>query len=104
MPLTPNQLIQGPVTPGGSALTVGATDIAASSIPKAKLAAFMANAKTGTGSVQAVAHGLGVVPSFVTVIFTGSTTAQAVVYGGHTSTNCVVTVTSGAVFDIIAFA
>lgn len=114
MPLSPTQLMQGPATPGGVTLSLASADIgagavatsniAASAVTKAKMALFGNHANTGTGSPQNIAHGLGVVPSFVTVIFTGSTASQAVTYGTHTSTNVVVTVTSGAAFDVIAIA
>lgn len=114
MALTQTQIIQGPVTPGGTTLaltgadiaagSVGSTQLAANAVTKAKMAVYMSNGKTGTGSSQNIAHGLGTTPSFVVAILTGSTTSQAVAYGTHTSTNVVVTVTSGATFDVIAFA
>jgi hypothetical protein len=103
MPLTQTQIIQGPVTPGGLPLTVAGSDLT-TKLAKANLALYAANGKVGTGSPQSFSHGLGAVPSFVTVMFTGSTAAQAVTYGTHTSTNVVLTVTTGATFDVIALA
>jgi len=67
---------------------------------------FRSAEQTGTGSAQNVAHGLGVVPSRVFVTYTDLTPATAgsvnVTYGTHTSTNVVVTVTSGKKFIVLA--
>lgn len=63
---------------------------------------------TGNGSAQNFAHGLGVVPSFVVVVPTdtapATTGAYTVTEGTHTSTNAVVTVTSGKKYKVLAFA
>jgi len=67
---------------------------------------YFASAETaGTGSSQNVAHGLGVVPDVVIVELTefADTLAVDVAKGTHTSTNAVVTVTSGAKFILHAF-
>lgn len=113
MSLTNTQLINGltgaPVTLGLSsgdlaAASVGTSQLAANAVTKAKMALFVGNGKIGTGSSQNIAHGLGVAPTAVIVSFEGSTTSQAVTYGSHTSTNVVVTVTTAAVFTVIAFA
>lgn len=67
---------------------------------------FISSEQTGTGSSQNVAHGLGVVPTRVLVTYTDLTPATAgsvnVTYGSHTSTNVVVTVTSGKKFLVFA--
>lgn len=67
---------------------------------------FISSEQTGTGSSQNVAHGLGVTPSKVIVSYTDLTPATAgsanVTYGTHTSTNVVVTVTSGKKFIVEA--
>lgn len=67
---------------------------------------FVSSEQTGTGSSQNVAHGLGVTPSKVIVTYTDLTPATAgsanVTYGTHTSTNVVVTVTSGKKFIVEA--
>jgi hypothetical protein len=61
---------------------------------------------TGNGSAQNFAHGLGVTPSKVFVVFTDLTPATAgsavVTEGTHTSTNAVVTVTSNKKYRVIA--
>jgi predicted RecA/RadA family phage recombinase len=68
---------------------------------------FKSTELTGTGSSQNVAHGLGVVPSLV--IFYPSDTAPSTLgsytltEGVHTSTNLLVTVTSGKKFFAVAF-
>jgi hypothetical protein len=80
--------------------SVPAADIPAGSVKLAKLAVFTANAQTGTGSSQNIAHGLGVTPTFVVAVPTDGGTVS---YGTHTSTNVVVTVTSTKKFDVIAF-
>lgn len=67
---------------------------------------FISSEQTGTGSAQNVAHGLGVTPIKVIVTYTDLTPATAgsanVTYGTHTSTNVVVTVTSGKKFIVEA--
>ena len=69
---------------------------------------FVSTEQTGTGAAQNIAHGLGVVPSFVFVAPTDLTPATvgsySVVEGVHTNTNVVVTVTTGKKFKVIAFA
>jgi hypothetical protein len=61
---------------------------------------------TGTGSAQNVAHTLGVAPRFVLVSPTELVADLAAGYdcaeGSHTSSNIVLTVTSGAKFKILA--
>lgn len=105
MPITQQQFLQGPSTPGGVTLNLTGADVAAGSIAKANLAAFVsATIHTGTGSSQSIAHGLGVVPSVVYVFFTGSTASQEVTEGTHTNANIVLTVTSGATYKVFAFA
>jgi hypothetical protein len=76
--------------------------VPAKSITKSEIALFISGVLTGTGSAQNVAHGLGVVPTNVFVTFTGTTASQAVTEGTHTSTNVVVTVTTGATFKVLA--
>lgn len=59
---------------------------------------------TGTGASQNVAHGLGVVPSSVVVSLTEFASGQNVdvAEGTHTTTNVVLTVTSGVKFKVMA--
>ena len=62
---------------------------------------------TATGSSQDVPHGLGVIPSRVLIIpvsTTGSSGAWVVTYGTMTTTNIVVTVSTGAIFLAFAWA
>lgn len=69
---------------------------------------FQSAEQTGTGSSQNVAHGLGVVPRGVIVYPTDLTPttlgSYVVTLGSHTSTNVVLTVTSGKKFIVIAIA
>ena len=66
----------------------------------------MSAEQTGTGSAQNVAHGLGVAPSKVLIVPTELAAGLAAGYdaagGTHTTTNVVVTVTSGAKFKVWA--
>jgi len=77
-------------------------------ITAAALGVFVSSEQTGTGSAQNVAHGLGVTPSKVFVAPTdtapATTGAYTVTEGTHTSTNVVVTVTSGKKFKVLALA
>lgn len=79
------------------ALTGAATSLAAAG-------RFVSAETTGTGSAQNVAHGLGVVPSVVLVAPTeySGTGAFDIAEGTHTTTNVVLTVTSGLKFKVLA--
>lgn len=70
------------------------------------MAAFKSSEQTGTGSAQNVAHGLPGTPSQVIVYPTDTSPATvgsyAMTEGTHTSTNVVVTVTSGKKFKVFA--
>ncbi len=83
----------------------GASQMAAS-VLRSKL--FISTEQTGTGSAQNIAHGLGVVPTYVFAAPTDTSPTTAGVYtvteGSHTSTNVVVTVTSGKKFKVLAIA
>ena len=69
----------------------------------ATAAMFLSTEQTGTGSAQNVAHGMGVTPTTVVAIPSNLTGGVYVVtYGTHTSTNCVLTVTSGEKFVVMA--
>lgn len=98
------------VAPSGdvSMDSAGAFTIGAGKVTKAKAAVFVSAETTGTGSAQNVAHGLGAVPSAVLVAPTELAADLAAGYdcaeGTHTSTNVVVTVTSGAKFKVLAWA
>ena len=65
---------------------------------------FLSTEQTGNGAPQNVAHGLGAVPALVFVVpsdITGG--AFAVVYGSHTSTNAIITATTGEKYRVVAF-
>lgn len=86
---------------------VSTSKIAANAVTVAKMNVFKSAEQTGTGSSQNVAHGLGVVPGLVMIMPTDLTPATAGSYavteGTHTTTNVVVTVTTGKKFKVIAF-
>lgn len=78
----------------GNAAT--ATQIQAASI-------FKSTEQTGNGSAQDIAHGLTTIPSLVFVMLTDTGAAGTVVTeGSHDATNCVVTVTTGSKYKVIA--
>lgn len=65
---------------------------------------FVSAETTGTGATQNVAHGLGYAPTKVIVAVTeGDGNAFDVAEGTHTTTNVVLTVTSGVKFKVLAF-
>lgn len=68
--------------------------------------AFTSTEQTGNGASQSVAHGLGAVPTRVTIIPTdtapATTGAYTAVEGAHTSTNVLVTVTTGKKYKVHA--
>jgi len=68
--------------------------------------AFLSTLQTGTGGVQNIAHGLGVVPDLVFVITedvsAGTAGAATVTYGVHTSTNAVITMTTNKTYRVVA--
>jgi hypothetical protein len=85
-------------------LTVTNEDIANSTIQANKISYFKSTEQTGDGTEQSIAHGLGRVPALVIVVPTNSsdTTAYTFVEGTHTSTNVLVTATTGAKYKVIA--
>jgi hypothetical protein len=89
-------------------VSAGAGALPAGSVTFAKAKVFVSTEQTGTGAAQNVAHGLGAVPAAVLVAPTDLAPATAGVYtvteGTHTSTNVVVTVTSGKKFKVLAWA
>lgn len=114
-PMTDGQLMIGdtadipaPKTISG-AFTLAKTGVATlsdASVTAAKMPLFVSTEQTGTGSAQNVAHGLGAVPSKVLIVPTELAADLAAGYdaaeGTHTTTNVVVTVTSGAKFKVWA--
>lgn len=69
---------------------------------------FKSSETTGTGSAQNIAHGLAQTPSLVIIYPSDTSPSTAGVFtlteGTHTSTNVVVTVTSGKKFFAVAYA
>jgi hypothetical protein len=89
-------------TNGGAANTLYARIAGAWAPPMP--ATFLSAEITGNGSAQSTAHGLATVPTLVFAIPSDATGgAFAVVYGTHTTTNAIVTVTSGEKYRIVAF-
>jgi hypothetical protein len=107
--LTPDvvSLFNGAAEPLGSIAQPGIGDNIQNLISKANsLSNRFQGSSTGTGSSQSIPHGLGVIPSIVhaSVYNNDALSSFSIVEGAHTSTNLVVTVTSGVGFKIIAFA
>lgn len=88
--------LSGPLT--------GNADTATQASSLSAAGAFTSTEKTGTGSSQNTAHGLGTAPRLVTAFVSdsGATGIYTLVPGTHTSTNCVFTVTSGVKYYIQA--
>jgi len=65
---------------------------------------FVSTKQTDTGSAQSIPHGLGVTPTKVLVSITDNSAIPAfvIVEGTHTSTDVVVTVTTGDKFKVLA--
>ena len=65
---------------------------------------FVSAVLTGTGSAQTFNHGLGATPTktIIGVINFGASVAVDIVEGTHTSTDCIVTCTSGVKYKILA--
>jgi hypothetical protein len=71
---------------------------------------FQSAVTVGSGASQSIAHGLGVVPSLVLVAPYDNTASGSTPFtfqiaeGVHTSTNLLITATSGLKYKVIAFA
>ena len=76
--------------------------VGASVTPSASV--FLSSEQTGNGSAQNVAHGLSTTPALVFAIPSNlSGGVLSVAYGTHTSTNAIVTVTTGEKYRVVAF-
>jgi hypothetical protein len=102
--IPPSTVINSDVADG----SITTSKIATGAVTVTKMKTFKSSEQTGSGSAQNIAHGLAVTPSLVIVYPTDtnvSTTGDYVVTEGtHTSTNVVVTVTSGKKYKVVAFA
>jgi len=84
--------------------TITSAEIANATIKAEDTKIFVSAVLVGTGSAQTFAHGLGATPTktLIGIINFGASVAVDVVEGTHTSTNCVVTATSGIKYQIWA--
>ena len=84
--------------------TVTGADIKNATIEAVDIGLFVSAEQVGTGSAQTFNHGLGATPTktIVGVINFGASVAVDIVEGTHTSTNCIVTCTSGVKYKILA--
>lgn len=102
--IDPSTVIESDVADGA----VSNSKLATGSVTVSKMKVFKSTQQTGSGVAQNIAHGLGVVPGLVLVYPTDTNIATTgdyvVVEGTHTSTNVVVTVTSGKKYIVVAFA
>ena len=89
------------------ALKVSAKQLKLDATLKSETAScFKSTVITGNGSAQNTAHGLGRTPAKVLVMIYGSPatySALTVTEGTHTTTNCVVTVTTSWKYVIFAW-
>lgn len=112
--IAPNAVVNSDVTDNAvgtaelAANAVTTAKIAANAVTVAKMSVFKSTEQTGTSSAQNIAHGLGVTPGLVMVFPTDTNVATTgdyiVTEGTHTTTNVVVTVTTGKKFKVVAFA
>ena len=84
--------------------TVTSADIKNATIKAEDTKIFVSAVLVGTGSAQTFNHGLGATPTktIVGLINFGASVAIDIVEGTHTSTDCVVTATSGIKYQIWA--
>ena len=84
--------------------TITSAEIANATIKAEDTKIFVSAVLVGTGSAQTFSHGLGATPTktITGIINFGASTAVDLVEGTHTSTNCVVTCTSGVKYKIWA--
>ena len=84
--------------------TITSAEIANATIKAEDTKIFVSAVLVGTGSAQTFNHGLGATPTktITGIINFGASTAVDLVEGTHTSTNCVVTCTSGVKYKIWA--
>ena len=112
--IDPSTVIESDVADGAvtsdklASNSVTTAKVANQAVTVAKMKVFKSAEQTGTGATQNIAHGLGVAPGLVMVYPTDTSVSTAGVYvvseGAHTTTNVVVTVTSGKKFVVVAFA
>jgi hypothetical protein len=107
-PSTTNSVPVGRVVPLSNSDLTKVLELNFAIVPAAFNGIFISAETTATGSAQNVAHGLGVIPNKVLIAPTELAADLAAGYdvaeGSHTSTNVVLTVTSGAKFKVLAFA
>ena len=86
---------------------IATADLADGTVVFAKAKAFVSAEQIGNGTAQSIAHGLGVIPAAVLIVPTDTAPATigdyTAVEGTHTSTNVVVTVTSGKKYKVMAW-
>lgn len=85
--------------------TVVTADLANGAVTAAKAKVWSSTEQTATGSAQAIAHTLAVVPSIVMICVTETGgEAYDIAEGTHTSSNINATITSGVKFKVFAWA
>ncbi|MBT9144142.1 MAG: hypothetical protein DDT29_02558 [Dehalococcoidia bacterium] len=87
---------------------IATADLADGVVTFAKASVFISAEQTGNGLTQSVAHGLAATPAGVLIVPTdtapATTGAYTAIEGAHTTTNVVVTVTSGKKYKVFAWA
>ena len=83
--------------------SIDTSELADDAVNGAKLNYFLSTEQTGNASAQNIAHGMGTIPTAVIVIPSGvASGANTFVQGSHTSTNAIVTATTGAKYYVLA--
>lgn len=96
--------------PAGATLdaSTGTLTLPTGAVTFTKAKVFVSAERTGTGASENIAHGLGAAPAAVLIVPTDTTPVTTGAYtateGAHTSTNVVVTVTSGKKYKVMAWA
>jgi hypothetical protein len=98
--IPPSTVINSDVADG----SITTSKIATGAVTVTKMKTFKSSEQTGSGSAQNIAHGLAVTPSLVIVYPADSGDNYVATEGSHTSTNVVVTVTTGKKYRVVAFA
>lgn len=84
-------------------LSISTGELANDAVDASKINYFLSTEVTGNGSAQNTPHGLGAIPTAVMIIPSGTASgANTFVQGSHTSTNAVVTATTGAKYYVLA--
>jgi len=84
--------------------SIGTDELADDAVDSSKISLFVSTEQSGDGNVQSIAHGLGVEPTTVLVIFSNVGADGATYTFTKGTANVNVTATSGAKYFVVAIA